>query len=142
MQSLAHAIVLDGEGAGKFIEINVSGTVDDKAAEEIANTIATSPLVKTAMAASDANWGRIIAAIGRARVDHMTIEGMSLSINGVMIWQDNALCADYSEEEGMRAMASPKIRIDVIFKDGQGRATVWTSDLTTEYVRINADYRS
>ncbi len=143
--TLAHKIVRDGEGATKFVEIHVSGTTDDEPAHTIANSIATSPLVKTAFAGSDANWGRIMMAAGRAGVlfdQHQT----ALWIGGESA-DELCLVADgtptaYAEADAAAIFTQSDFKIHLIIGAGNGRSTVWTSDLTHEYVSINADYRS
>ena len=142
---LAKMIVRDGEGAGKFVEIRVSGASSAPEAKAVANTIATSPLVKTALAGSDPNWGRILAAAGRA--------GVSFAQGLTALWINNPaqpalqLVAggtprDYREEEAAAIFAGPEIEIRLDLGQGDGRALVWTTDLTHEYVTINADYRT
>lgn len=141
MLDLAHQIVRDGEGCRKFIEISVSGASDDLAAKKIALSIANSPLVKTAIAGEDANWGRIVMAIGKA--------GQAADRDKIEIWFGDILVAkngmrnpDYVEENAARYMRAEKIDIRVDVGIGAGRNTVWTCDLTKEYIAINGDYRS
>jgi glutamate N-acetyltransferase/amino-acid N-acetyltransferase len=143
--TLAQMIVRDGEGATKFVEIEVTGTEDDTAAHAIANTIATSPLVKTAFAGSDANWGRILAAAGRAGVafnqnvvDLWIGEGTAVTLQLVA----NGTPTHYAEADAAAIFAEHDIKVKLVVGEGNGRATVWTSDLTHEYVTINADYRT
>ncbi len=143
--TLAHKIVRDGEGATKFVEIHVSGTIDDESAHSIANSIATSPLVKTAFAGSDANWGRIMMAAGRAGVP-FDQDQTALWIGGERA-DELCLVADgtptaYAEADAAAIFAQSDFKIHLIIGAGNGRSTVWTSDLTHEYVSINADYRS
>jgi len=148
-QSLAKAIVVDGEGASKFITIQVTGAADDQGAWQIANTIANSPLVKTAFAGSDANWGRIMMAAGRAGV---TFDQTKASLwfdyggNGVT---DQALQVlangqptDYAEAFAADIFAVHDISVHLQLGEGAGKSTVWTCDLTHEYVSINGDYRT
>lgn len=142
---LAHMIVRDGEGATKFVEIQVVGAPDDAAAHAIANTIATSPLVKTAFAGSDANWGRILAAAGRAGVAFAQ-EQTALWV-GVAKARELQLVAggtptDYQEANAAAVLAEPEFKVLFDAGAGDGTAVVWTSDLTHEYVSINADYRT
>lgn len=139
---LAQALVRDGEGASKFVEICVGSAADEAEALEVAYTIAHSPLVKTALFASDPNWGRLLAAIGRAEVDALDVDKVELRINDVLIAIQGGRAPDYTEEQGQRAMAANDIRIDVALNRGEGHATVWTSDLSYDYVRINAEYRT
>jgi len=141
-RELAQAVVRDGEGATKFVEIAVTGAVDDSDARTVALTVAHSPLVKTALFASDANWGRILAAIGRAPVERLEVDKVGLTINGCRILRDGLVDAAYSEERGAAAMAPEEIVIAIDLGPGPGHCTVWTSDLSHEYVRINAEYRT
>lgn len=142
---LAKMIVRDGEGAGKFVEIQVTGAPSVPSAKAIANTIATSPLVKTALAGSDPNWGRILAAAGRA--------GVSFDQEQTALWINNpgrpalqlvfgGMPRDYREAEAAMIFAAPEIEIRLDLGQGDGQALVWTTDLTHEYVTINADYRT
>ena len=142
-QTLAKSIVRDAEGATKFVGISVSGTRYEDC-KVVANTIALSPLVKTALFASDPNWGRILAAIGRAQVpgDAIDMAKVSIIINQVSIVRGGEIAPDYQESNGQNAFDPPELTIDVVINDGDQLATVWTSDLSHEYVSINADYRS
>ena len=140
-QRLAKAIVRDGEGATKFIEISVSSpTREDSLA--IAETIAHSPLVKTAFFASDPNWGRILAAIGRAPVESLQVDTVSIWLNDYQIVAAGARHSDYEESKAAAVMAQSDICVRVAVGDGASSATVWTCDLSYDYVRINAEYRS
>lgn len=139
---LAQAIIRDGEGASKFVAVTVDGASDGPEALRVAYTIAESPLVKTALAASDPNWGRILAAIGRAGVAELDVNLVQLRLNGVLIAEQGARADSYSEEAGQQAMAPEDIEIQVTLNRGQATETVWTTDLTYEYVRINAEYRT
>lgn len=142
-QTLAKSIVRDAEGATKFVEINVSGASYD-ACKTVANTIALSPLVKTALFASDPNWGRILAAIGRAPIssDQIDMQKVSITINDVSIVRAGELASDYQESDGQNAFNQVDVKIEVRIAAGDQHATVWTSDLSHDYVSINADYRS
>ncbi len=143
MSDLAQQVVGDGEGLSKLITINVSGAASDRAAKVIAMSVANSPLVKTAIAGEDANWGRIIMAVGKAgeRIDN---DRLVIRVGGVRITERGAACAGYREAPVARHMKGKRISIDIGagIKGGVGRATVWTCDLTHEYISINADYRS
>ena len=141
MQDLAHQVVRDGEGASKFITVTVSGAVSTRAAHRIAMTIANSPLVKTAIAGEDPNWGRIIMAVGRAgeRADR---DKLSIVIGGVVIAENGRLHPDYRELQVAPHMKGQEVEIAVDVGVGRGTATVWTCDLTHGYISINADYRS
>jgi glutamate N-acetyltransferase/amino-acid N-acetyltransferase len=139
---LAQSIIRDGEGASKFVSVVVDSAVDSAEAVKVAYCIAESPLVKTALAASDANWGRILAAIGRAGVENLDVNQVSISLNGVLIVEQGGRAASYTEEAGEQAMAAEDITIHVSLNRGTAIETVWTTDLTYEYVRINAEYRT
>ena len=138
---LAHQIVRDGEGATKFVAVTVTGAADDAAARAIARAVADSPLVKTALAASDANWGRIVAAVGKA--------GQRADRDRLAIWIGDEQCADsgrpnpgYSEERATAHLLGDNIELRVDVGVGHGEATVWTCDLTHGYIDINAGYRT
>ena len=141
MQDLAQQIVRDGEGATKFVTISVSGADDNAAAHRIGMAIANSPLVKTAIAGEDANWGRIVMAIGKAGegIDQSRI---GVSIGGVLIAADGARVDGYDEAPVAAHMAGDNIAIEVTVGAGAGSARIWTCDLTHGYISINADYRS
>ncbi len=139
---LAQALVRDGEGASKFVAVQVSAARSEQEALEVAYTIAHSPLVKTALFASDPNWGRLLAAIGRAEVPDLDVDRVELRINQVLIASNGGRAPGYTEEQGQRAMDPTDITIDVALNRGDHAATVWTSDLSYDYVRINAEYRT
>ncbi len=139
---LAQALIRDGEGASKFVTVEVTSAASEAEALEVAYTIAHSPLVKTALFASDPNWGRLLAAIGRAEVPSLDVDQVSLHINGVLIAERGGRAAGYTEEQGAAAMAEGEIHIQVCLNRGDQSATVWTSDLSYDYVRINAEYRT
>jgi glutamate N-acetyltransferase/amino-acid N-acetyltransferase len=139
---LAQSIIRDGEGATKFITVNVRHALSTQEAKKVAYTIAHSPLVKTALFASDPNWGRILAAVGRSGIDNLDVSHVNLYLDDVCIVRDGGVADDYTEEAGQRVMNQPEITIRVELGRGQTQATVWTSDLSHEYVSINADYRS
>ena len=139
---LAQALVRDGEGATKFIEIAVSGAMTVADAREVAFTIAHSPLVKTAFFASDPNWGRLLAAIGRAKVDGLVIESIGLDLNDVQVIECGTVAASYTEAAGAEVMAKEEICIAIDLGQGNQQATVWTCDFSYDYVRINAEYRT
>ncbi|MEM8705500.1 MAG: bifunctional glutamate N-acetyltransferase/amino-acid acetyltransferase ArgJ [Actinomycetota bacterium] len=138
---LAQQIVRDGEGATKFVEVTVSGAADDQAAKTIALAIGNSPLVKTAIAAEDANWGRLVMAVGKA--------GQAADRDKIAIWigpeqvtADGQVLPGYSEERATEHLREPEIEIRVDVGVGDGAATIWTCDLTHGYIDINAGYRS
>ena len=138
---LAHQIVRDGEGASKFVAVTVTGAADDAAAQAIARSVADSPLVKTALAASDANWGRIVAAVGKA--------GQRADRDRLCIWIGEEQCAGhgvphpgYREERATEHLLGDNIELRVDVGVGDGKATIWTCDLTHGYIDINAGYRT
>ncbi|MEI6730232.1 MAG: bifunctional glutamate N-acetyltransferase/amino-acid acetyltransferase ArgJ, partial [Pseudomonadota bacterium] len=139
--NLATQIVKDGEGASKFVSIEVNGAENDAAARKIAMTVANSPLVKTAIAASDANWGRIVAAIGRSG-ENIVQEKLDISIGGIAIAKSGERLKDYDETPVAAHMLGENVDITIGLNIGGGKATVYTCDLTHEYISINADYRS
>ena len=141
MIDLAQQIVRDGEGASKFVTVNVSGAASARAARRIGLTIANSPLVKTAIAGEDANWGRIVMAVGKAG-EKADRDRLSIAIGGVTITENGQLVPGYDEAPVADHMKGAEIDIDVDIGIGRGRAAVWTCDLTHGYITINADYRS
>jgi glutamate N-acetyltransferase/amino-acid N-acetyltransferase len=141
MVDLAQQVARDGEGAEKFVTIEVSGADSDRAARRIGLTIGNSPLVKTAIAAGDANWGRIVMAIGRAG-EKVERDRLSISMGGVQIATDGEPVSGYDETPVAEHMKGREIKIAVDLGIGRGRATVWTCDLTHGYVDINGSYRS
>ncbi len=140
--SIAQQIVRDGEGATKFVSVAVRGGRSVGECRQVAFTVAESPLVKTALFASDPNWGRILAAIGRAGLDDLDVSGVGVHINGVLIAEQGGRAASYTEAAGVAAMTPEDIRIDISLGRGESAATVWTTDLSFDYVKINAEYRS
>lgn len=138
---LAHQVVKDGEGARKFIEITVEGAASDRAAKTIALSIANSPLVKTAVAGEDANWGRVVMAVGKAG-EKADRDRLAIWFGGKRVAYKGLRDPGYDEEEVSALMRQPHVPIKVDLGLGRGRATVWTCDLTKEYVAINGDYRS
>ena len=139
---LAQDIVRDGEGATKFVEITVSSAHSEAEADQVARTVAHSPLVKTALFASDPNWGRILAAVGRAGVIELDVDAVSLSLNGVLIAEKGARAESYTEEAGVTAMAPEDLVIAIDLGRGNKSATLWTTDFSYDYVKINAEYRT
>lgn len=139
---LAQALVRDGEGATKFISIVVEGGRDAHECDRVARSIAQSPLVKTAFFASDPNLGRIVCAIGNAEVPGLDPAGVSFWLDDVLVVADGARASSYREEDGKRVMAGAEIGVRVALGRGAAQATVWTCDLSHDYIRINADYRS
>ena len=141
-KKLAHMIVKDGEGSTKFVEVRVSGLESNEDCLEVAYTVAHSPLVKTALFASDANWGRILAAVGRARVKGISFENINISLNEVQIISSGEISEQYTEEAGSREMGKPEITIQIDLGGFNTNESVWTTDLSYDYVKINAEYRS
>ncbi|MSP80472.1 MAG: bifunctional glutamate N-acetyltransferase/amino-acid acetyltransferase ArgJ [Rhodospirillales bacterium] len=141
MADLAQQVVRDGEGAAKFIAVTVTGAADDRAARRIALSIANSPLVKTAIAGGDANWGRIVMAVGKAgeRADR---DKLSIRIGGIQVAKNGGVVSGYDEAPVVEHVRGRSVAIETDVGIGQGRATVWTCDLTHGYIEINADYRS
>jgi glutamate N-acetyltransferase/amino-acid N-acetyltransferase len=139
---LAQAVIRDGEGATKFITVQVAGGRDAAECRQVAYTIAHSPLVKTAFFASDPNWGRILAAVGRAGLADLEIDRVAIHLDEVCIVRDGGRAPNYTEEQGQRVMARPEITIRVELARGEAAARIWTTDLSFDYVRINAEYRT
>ena len=140
--ALAQAIVRDGEGATKFVTVAVAGGNSAGECLRVAYAVAESPLVKTALFASDANWGRILAAVGRAGIDNLDVGAVRLTVNDVLLAEQGARAAGFSEAQAMAAMAEDAIRIGIDLGRGDCRETVWTADLSHDYIRINAEYRT
>jgi glutamate N-acetyltransferase/amino-acid N-acetyltransferase len=138
---LALMVVRDGEGAQKFIRIDVAGAVDDGSAHRVGLAVANSPLVKTAIAGEDANWGRIVMAVGKAG-EPAERDRLSVGVGGVWMARDGAVVPGYDEAPVVAHMRGREIRVDVDLGLGAGRATVWTCDLTHGYIDINGSYRS
>ncbi len=139
---LAQMIVRDGEGATKFITVEVQGGADAQECATVAYTIAHSPLVKTAFFASDPNWGRILAAVGRAGLSNLDIARITIHLDEVCIVRSGGRAPDYQEELGKDVMRRPDITIRVDLARGTHNTTVWTCDFSYDYVRINAEYRT
>ncbi|MGX7952304.1 bifunctional glutamate N-acetyltransferase/amino-acid acetyltransferase ArgJ [Tsuneonella sp. HG249] len=140
-RQLAHLVVRDGEGAQKFIEIAVTGAVSDESARRIGLAVANSPLVKTAVAGEDANWGRVVMAVGKAG-EPADRDKLSIGFGGTWTARDGQPLAEFDENPVARHLKEREIAIAVDLGLGEGRATVWTCDLTHGYISINADYRS
>ena len=139
---LAQAIVADGEGATKFVTIDVTGGASHDECLKVAYAVAHSPLIKTALFASDPNWGRIVAAIGYAGVTDLDDEAVTVHLNDVLIVEHGGRAASYTEEQGQQVMNGERITIAIDLGRGVAQETLWTTDLSYEYVRINADYRT
>jgi glutamate N-acetyltransferase/amino-acid N-acetyltransferase len=141
MMDLAHQVIRDGEGATKFVEIRVTGAVSAKEAHRVGMAIANSPLVKTAIAGEDPNWGRIVAAIGKSGAE-ADRDRLSIRFGDILVAEKGFRAPDYSEADGAAYMKRPELVIAVDLGLGKGASTVWTCDLTHRYIDINADYRS
>ena len=141
-QTLAQAIVRDGEGATKFVTITVAGGSHAQECLEVAYTVAESPLVKTALFAGDANWGRFCMAIGRAQVTELDPNRVSLWLDNVQVASGGLMADDYTDDAGASVLAQEEFQVMIDLGRGDATATVWTTDLSYEYVRINAEYRS
>jgi glutamate N-acetyltransferase/amino-acid N-acetyltransferase len=139
---LAQAIVRDGEGATKFITVEVDGGASDSECSQVAFAIAHSPLVKTAFFASDPNLGRILAAIGHAGIEDLDVGRITLYLDDVLVAEHGGRAASYREQDGQRVMRQAEITVRVRLGRGDASSTVWTCDLSHDYVSINADYRS
>ncbi len=141
-QDLAKQIVQDGEGATKFIDIIVNGGKTQQESMAVAYAIAHSPLIKTAAAASDPNWGRIVAAIGYADIEGLDCKSVTVKLDDVLIVENGGKAASYREEDGQRVFDQESFSIVVDLGRGSASEQLWTSDLTHEYIRINAEYRT
>jgi len=139
---LAQAIVRDGEGATKFITIQVESGRDDTECRKVGFAIAHSPLIKTAFFASDPNLGRILAAIGYAGIDSLDITKIQLFLGNVLVAENGGRASSYSEAQGQEVMKHPEISMRVLLNRGYAKATIWTCDFSYDYVKINADYRT
>lgn len=139
---LAQAIIRDGEGATKFITVQVEGGRDVAECRQVAYTVAHSPLVKTAFFASDPNWGRILAAVGRAGLSHLDLEQVMIHLDEICIVRAGGRSPDYTEAQGQQVMARPDITIRIDLGRGAAAARIWTTDFSFDYVRINAEYRT
>ena len=142
MQQLAQAIVRDGEGATKFISVEVEGGANSEECLQVAYAIAHSPLIKTAMFASDPNWGRILNAVGYSGVPNLDVKTLTIHLGDSLLVDQGGCASSYTEAAGQKVMDQEEITIRVDLKRGDVRETVWTTDLSYDYVKINADYRS
>jgi glutamate N-acetyltransferase/amino-acid N-acetyltransferase len=140
--SLATSVIRDAEGASKFVKIEIVNSNSVADAKSIAYSVAHSPLVKTALFASDPNWGRLLMAVGKADVETLDISAMNLSINGVALIENGEPAATYTEAAGKQVFLQSEIEIEIDLNAGDQSFHVWTSDLSHDYVSINADYRS
>lgn len=142
MTDLAQKIVRDGEGATKFVSIIVEEAKTEEEALKVAHAVALSPLVKTALFASDPNWGRILAAVGRAGVEDLDINALEIYLGDVCIVKNGGRAAEYTESQGQAVMDKTDIDITIWLNRGSVNETVWTTDFSYDYVKINAEYRS
>ena len=141
-KDLAQMVVKDGEGATKFVEIKVGGLASTEDCLEVAYTVAHSPLVKTALFASDANWGRILAAVGRSNVTGFSIEDIDIYLNDLQVISSGEPSNKYTEKSGSAEMQKSEITIRIDLGDAVTSESVWTTDLSYDYVKINAEYRT
>ena len=141
-QELAQAIVRDGEGATKFVSVKISGGRTEQECLKVAYSIAESPLVKTAIFAEDANWGRFCMAIGKAGVRNLDADIITLWLDDLVVAERGRISTEYSEEKGAAVLAQDEFSVRVDLGRGEANATIWTTDLSHEYIRINAEYRS
>ena len=139
---LAQAIVRDGEGATRFVTVSVEGGLDSDECLLVAYTVAHSPLVKTALFAGDPNWGRILAAVGRAGLKDLVLQDIEIYLDDVCIVRDGGRASDYTEAAGQQVMEQPELTIRVVLGRGDVSEQVWTCDLSYDYVKINAEYRN
>ncbi|HEX9859430.1 MAG TPA: bifunctional ornithine acetyltransferase/N-acetylglutamate synthase, partial [Paracoccaceae bacterium] len=141
MMDLAHQVIRDGEGATKFVEVRVTRAASPEDAQKVAMAIANSPLVKTAIAGQDPNWGRIVMAVGKsgAQADR---DRLSIRFGDILVAEKGWRCPAYKEEDGATYMRRDELLIHVDLGLGRAARTVWTCDLTHRYIDINADYRS
>jgi glutamate N-acetyltransferase / amino-acid N-acetyltransferase len=141
-KQLAEAIIRDGEGATKLMRIQVKEALHDEEAVRVGKTIAHSPLVKTAFFASDPNWGRILAAVGRSGIENMVLENVQIFLDDVCIVRNGGCANDYTEEAGQQVMNQEEITITVKLGRGEASQEILTCDLSYDYVKINAEYRT
>ncbi|MEE4956914.1 bifunctional glutamate N-acetyltransferase/amino-acid acetyltransferase ArgJ [Pseudomonas alliivorans] len=139
---VAQAIVRDGEGATKFVTVEVNGGGNHQECLDVGYAVAHSPLIKTALFASDPNWGRILAAVGRAGVPDLDVSRIDVFLSGVCIASQGCRATTYTEEQGSAVMAEEEITIRIELGRGDCSETIWTTDLSHEYVKINAEYRT
>lgn len=141
-EELAKEMIRDGEGATKLITVSVTGCMSEEEANDVAYTVAHSPLVKTAFFASDPNWGRILAAVGRAGVVDFDLSKVQVALDDVYIVRNGGKADDYTEERGQAVMDKNDITIHIDLGRGSRQVKVWTCDFSYDYVRINAEYRT
>ncbi len=139
---LAQSIVRDGEGATKFITVEVLQGKNEQECLDVAYTIGHSPLVKTAFFASDANWGRILACVGRAGVSNLDLNAVEIYLGNVCIVKNGGRAPNYTEEQGQKVMSEPEILVQIRLHRGNAQTQIWTCDFSYDYVKINAEYRT
>ena len=139
---LSQAVIRDGEGASKFLTIKVTGGKQQSECIDVAYKIAESPLVKTAFTASDANWGRILSAIGNSGINDLDINNIEVFLDNICIVENGQRAASYTEEKGSMVMLQDEIKLTVNLKRGEHQEVIWTTDLSHEYIKINAEYRT
>jgi len=135
-------MIRDGEGATKLITLAVTGCKNEKEAKDVAYTVAHSPLVKTAFFASDPNWGRILAAVGRVGITDFDLTKVNISLDDVCIVRNGDKATDYTEQKGQSVMDKSDITIHIDLGRGDKEIKIWTCDFSYDYVRINAEYRT
>jgi glutamate N-acetyltransferase/amino-acid N-acetyltransferase len=141
MRDMAHQVVRDGEGLSKFVQITITGAENDAAAKRIGLAMANSPLLKTAIAGEDPNWGRVVMAVGKSG-EAADRDKLRIQFGDILVAEDGRRVPAYTEEQGATYMKNAELEISVDVGIGSGQAVVWTCDLTHDYVTINADYRS
>ncbi len=142
MTELAQMIIRDGEGATKFVTVQVEGGQNSDECLKVAHAVALSPLVKTALFASDPNWGRILAAVGRAGLVDLDIEALQIYLGEVLLVENGGRADSYTEEAGQAVMDETDILIRIVLNRGEASEIVWTTDFSYDYVKINAEYRT
>ena len=141
-KDLAKKIIKDGEGATKFISINIKNASSFKEAKNVGMHIGNSLLVKTALFAEDANWGRILSAIGNSEIKSKDLSSVEISFGKFKVFKNNEKAKSYNEKKLSRYLKNKEIEININLNSGKSLATVWTNDLSYEYIRINAEYRT
>ncbi len=141
-RELAQAIVRDGEGAHRFVTVQVEKGASEFECLKLAYTVAHSPLVKTAIFAGDPNWGRILAAVGRAEIQDLDIEGVTIHLDDVCIVDRGERASSYTEDQGQAVMAGEEITVRIGLGRGGHSVAVWTTELSYDYIRFNAEYRT
>ncbi len=142
MTELAQMIIRDGEGATKFVTVQVEGGQNSDECLKVAHAVALSPLVKTALFASDPNWGRILAAVGRAGLVDLDIDALQIYLGEVLLVENGGRADSYTEEAGQAVMDETDILIRIVLNRGEASEIVWTTDFSYDYVKINAEYRT